>query len=239
MAIDPFKNPFGFSPAVRPDPNLYGGGYKPQPPVPNPRPKINPDAKDRPSTLPVDSQEDTPAWEPRQPGRSQYPPSGSSAPAKPNPQPRPQMGGAPVAQQPQQPQQPIAGAPAQAQGSTPQPTGSLPSQQPTAQQQPENEGFLSNLWNRFARNLSGVDENGNLYEGDALKKFRGINDIGMFLGGLGSAIGGDSTGGRLAQFAYNYSAGNQLADEAARAYREQREFLRAALQALANNRRPY
>lgn len=235
MAIDQFKNPFGFSPFVSMDPRIFGGGYTP-PPVPNPRPTTIPPANDRPSTLPVGSSEDTPSWEPRQPGRAQYPSSGNSAPAKPNPQPRPQMGGAPAAQQPQQP---AAGAPAQAQGGTPQPTGSLPSQQPAAQQQPENEGFLSNLWNRFARNLSGVDENGNLYEGDALKKFRGINDIGMFLGGLGSAIGGDSTGGRLAQFAYNYSAGNQLADEAARAYREQREFLRAALQALANNRQPY
>lgn len=136
--------------------------------------------------------------------------------------------------QPTQPQQPQAGY-GQAQA---QPQSSLgntsPAQMPAqainqgaeAAQTPTEKGFFDTL----VQNLSGRMADGSQLTGEALRDFQYGHTLGGFLGALGGAVGGDSTGGRLGQAVYQQSVGGLAANNAERREMNTNQLLQAALQ---------
>ena len=116
-------------------------------------------------------------------------------------------------------------------GNQRQPQNLTPEQAAQAQAQAQTASEQS-LWETIKQNLTGTDINGQPLQGEALQDFQTGHTIGGFLGSIGAAIGGDSTGGRLAQGVYNQAAGGLSANNAARQQQANNDFMRQALAAM-------
>lgn len=117
------------------------------------------------------------------------------------------------------------------QSQQPAPTNLTPEQAAQAQQQAQTQAEVG-LWDTIMQNLSGMDSQGNLLQGEALQDFKKGHAMGGFLGSLGGAIGGNSTGGRLGEAVYKQAAGGLSAQNAAQREENQNAFMQQALSSL-------
>ena len=114
------------------------------------------------------------------------------------------------------------------------PQNLTPEQAAEAQRQAQTASELS-LWNTIRQNLTGTDLKGMPLQGEALGDFQMGHSIGGFLGTIGEAIGGNSTGGRLAGGVYDQAAGGLTSNNAARQQEANNNFMKQALAAMNKN----
>lgn len=112
-----------------------------------------------------------------------------------------------------------------------QPQNLTPEQAAEAQRQAQTASEQG-IWDTIMQNLSGRDLKGNLLTGEALSDFQRGHALGGFLGTMGEAIGGNSTGGRLGEGVYQQAAGGLSANNADRQQEANNEFMRQALAAM-------
>ena len=116
-------------------------------------------------------------------------------------------------------------------GNQQQPQNLTPEQAAQAQAQAQTASEQG-IWGTIMQNLTGHDLNGNMLTGEALGDFQRGHTLGGFLGSMGAAIGGDSTGGRLGQGVYQQAAGGLAANNAERQQAANNDFMRQALAAM-------
>lgn len=102
------------------------------------------------------------------------------------------------------------------------------SQEQTQQgQQNAQTASEKSLWDTIAGGMSGEG-----LTGEALADWRKTRALGAALGQMGSAIGGNTTGGRLAEGTYQLGAGSLAAKNAELREQRQNDFMQAAASAL-------
>lgn len=125
-----------------------------------------------------------------------------------------------------QAQQPVQNAP---NGTQPQQSdlGNFSQEQAQQGQQGAQTASEKSLWDTIAGGMSGEG-----LTGEALADWRKNRALGAALGMMGSAIGGDTTGGRLAEGTYQLGAGSLAAKNAELREDAQNNFMQAAASAL-------
>lgn len=123
------------------------------------------------------------------------------------------------------------------QGQQAVPANLTPEQAAQAQQQAQTQAEVG-LWDTIMQNLSGMDNQGNLLQGEALSDFKKGHAMGGFLGALGAGIGGNSTGGRFGEAVYKQASGGLSAQNAAQREENQNAFMQQALSAIAKRPTP-